>query len=374
MRTCKIQFVINYRLLESQSYNVFFIYKVFTGKIRLFTLTISILKKIYHPPSLFWYLLTFPKLKSKVIDNNNEKIRCIEYMYGKFLVFLNIILLGERSDMEYSVKRIDVKEESLLEITRFLKETFPRNKKFTLEFVRWQYAQNPLGQMEGFNAWDGDRIVSHFAGMPFEMNLFEKKRKGLLCINVSTNIHYRGKKLFTAVGEKTVEYAKENGFDFLMAVPNGNSTHGFLKYFGFYLVSQLSAKVGFGNHIYSAKDFNCLRMWDTKQWEWRLSNPANQYAYDKEGIIFTPISFFAKTLSTAGLPQNIIDTKFRNIGMRPLNLYVGLGADTSKGVYFDIPSFVKRPPFNLVFKDLRGDIPLIKKEDIFLQLIDLDTV
>lgn len=277
--------------------------------------------------------------------------------------------------MEYSVRRIDVKEESLLEITRFLKETFPQNEKFSLEFIRWQYAQNPLGQMEGFNVWDNDRIVSHFAGLPIEMSLFGKNRKGLLCINVSTNINYRGKKLFTTVGEATIKYASENGFDFLMAVPNANSTHGFLKYFGFYLISPLSVKVGFGENIYPAKDFNCYKTWNDKQWKWRLSNPTNKYSYDGKGIISTPISFFAKTLSKAGLSENILNNNFQNIGTRPLNLYVGLGADTSKGVYFNIPSFIKRPPFNLVFKDLtEGQIPIIKEEDIFLQLIDLDTI
>lgn len=276
--------------------------------------------------------------------------------------------------MEYPIRRIEVDEQSLQEITRFLRETFPKNEKFSIDFIRWQYAQNPLGQMEGFNAWDGDRIVSHFAGMPLQMRLFSKIRKGLLCINVGTNTGYRGKKLFTAVGEKTVEYAKENGFDFLIAVPNANSTHAFLKYFDFELISPLTVKVGFGKDIYPDKTYNCFRVWDDAQWEWRLNNPTNKYSYNSEGIISTPISFFAKTLSKADLSKNIIDKKFQNIGVRPLNLYIGLGADTSKGKYFNIPSFVKRPPFNLVFKDLTGEIPTIKKEDIFFQLIDLDTI
>lgn len=276
--------------------------------------------------------------------------------------------------MEYPVRRIDIDDESLLEISRFLKETFPKNDKFSIDFVRWQYALNPLGQMEGFNAWDEGRIVSHFAALPLNMSIFGKKRKGLLCINVGTNANYRGKKLFTAVGEKTVEYAAEHGFDFLMAVPNANSTHAFLKYFGFYLIAPLSAKVGFGEKIYPGGDFDCFRIWDDSQWQWRLSNPANKYSYNSRGIISTPISFFAKTLSKALLPNNTTNYDLRSIGLRPLNLYVGLGADTTKGLYFNIPSFVKRPPFNLVFKDLTGEIPVISEKDIFLQLIDLDTI
>ncbi len=276
--------------------------------------------------------------------------------------------------MDYSVELIDTSEQSLLEITRFLQETFPKNEKFTPDFIRWQYAQNPLGPMVGFNAWDNGRIISHFVGLPISMNLFGEIRKGLLCINVSTNENYRGKKLFTILGEQTIQHAKENGFDFMIAVPNANSTHAFLKYFGFYLISPLHAKVGFGKNIYPPKSFNCYKHWDEEQWKWRLKNPANKYAYDPKGYIFTPISFFAKTVSKTNLSDSLSDIGSRSIGPRPLNLYVGLGAETSRGMYFNIPSFVKRPPFNLVFRDFTGKIPEIKKDDIFLQLIDLDTV
>jgi hypothetical protein len=276
--------------------------------------------------------------------------------------------------MEYLINKIEVDEASLSEIVRFLNEVFPKNKKFSLDYVRWQYAQNPLGIMAGFNAWDEGRIISHFAGLPIEMNLFGKNRKGLLCINVSTHIQHRGKKLFTILGEKTAEYAVKNGFEFMIAVPNANSTHAFLKYFGFYLISRLSAKVGFGQNIYPNKKPNCYKTWDNNQWAWRLNNPSNQYFYNKKNILSTPIAGFAKTLSSACLPDHLAGGVSPNIGFRPLNLYVGLGADTKKGLYFNIPSFIKQPPFNLVFRDLTGEIPVITKDDIFMQLIDLDTI
>lgn len=277
--------------------------------------------------------------------------------------------------MDYSLREIDTAEESLSEITEFLKESFPQNEKFTLDFVRWQYAQNPLGRMRGYNAYDNGRIISHFAALPIDMNLFGKRRKGLLCINVSTNDRYRGKKLFTTAGEATIRYAIENGFDFMIAVPNANSSHAFLKYFGFYMISPLSVKMGLGKNIYTDKEYNCCKYWDEDQLHWRLSNPANKYRLREDGIIFTPVSYFVKTVSRKPLSGNYPDIASGDIGFRPVNLYVGLGADTSKGIYFNIPSFIKRPPFNLVFRDLTGgEIPVIKKEDIFLQLIDLDTI
>lgn len=275
--------------------------------------------------------------------------------------------------MEYTVDEIKVDEKSLSEITGFLQASFPQNKKFTLDFVRWQYALNPLGQMRGFNAYDNGKIISHFAGLPIRMKLHGTERKGLLCINVSTNDQYRGKKLFTTLGEKTIEYAKENGFDFLIAVPNGNSTHAFLKYFGFYLIAPLSVKVGIGKNIYTKRKYNCYKSWDKEQLDWRLKNPSNKYAYD-EKYISTPITYLFKTISQNPLPENKRSIHSSSIGFRPYNLYIGLGAETPKALYMNIPSFVKRPPFNLVFRDLTGEIPLIKKEDMFLQLIDLDTI
>lgn len=273
------------------------------------------------------------------------------------------------------IKKIETDDKSLIEISRFLSESFPHNSKFTKEFVTWQYTQNPLGAMQGFNAWDNEEIISHFAGLPIEMILWGKKYKGLLCINVSTNIHHRGKKLFSKLAQRTVEYATDNGYDFMIAVPNANSTPGFLKYFGFYLISPLTVKVGFGKNIFEEySQFNCYKSWDDAQWQWRLQNPANNYAYDSQGIVSTPISFFSKTIATAKLPEMVKENYTKKTHLRALNLYIGLGADTSKGVYFDIPSFINRPPFNLVFKDLTGKLPVIKKEDIFIQLIDLDTI
>ena len=272
------------------------------------------------------------------------------------------------------IKKINTDEKSLAEIARFLSESFPRTTKFTKEFIKWQYTQNPLGSMQGFNACHNGKIVSHFAALPIDMILWEKKHKGLLCINVSTNATHRGNKLFSKLGQATIDDAAQNGYDFMIAVPNANSTHAFLKYFGFYLISPLTAKVGIGKNIFSGhRPFNCFKSWDNEQWQWRLQNPANKY-WLNDKIISTPISFFAQTISAAHLPNELTIDRTENTGLRPLNLYVGLGADTSKGTYFSIPSFVKRPPFNLVFKDLTGNLPIINKDDIFIQLIDLDTI
>lgn len=273
--------------------------------------------------------------------------------------------------MEFDIKPIDTTDAGLAELSDFLARVFPKSTKFTLDFLKWQYTSCPDGNMIGYNAYDGNKLISHFAALPLRMHLFGKTYKGAASINVSTDPDYRGKMLFVTLGKATIEYARQNGFDFMIAVPNANSTHAFLKYYDFQLVSPLTVKLGFGDSIYRPKEFNAFKIWTLELMEWRLNSPANQYDIKKD-YLHSPISFFAKTINK--YPLSSRPGKLSKLGIRPLNLYIGLGAEFTGKTYFNIPKFIKRPPFNLVFKDFTGNIPAIKKEDIFLQLLDLDTI
>ena len=57
------------------------------------------------------------------------------------------------------------------------------------------------------------------------------------------------------------------------------------------------------------------------------------------------------------------------------NLYVGLGKDNSRNLfYFNLPNFLKPSPLNFVLKDLliKKNNFKIKRENIFFQLLDFD--
>lgn len=273
--------------------------------------------------------------------------------------------------MNIKIQAIDTcSDKKLQELSSFLSKVFPKTDKFSPEFVKWQYRECPDGAMIGFNAYDGDRLVSHFAALPLKMSFYKKIYKGAVSINVSTDPAYQGKKLFTKLGQATVDYAKNNGFDFLLAVPNANSTHAFLKYFDFKIISPLTVRVGFGLPKYKKIEPNIYKVWNTELMKWRIKNPTNKYFISKDQIQ-TPISFFAKSVSRKGIefPNSLEQTSFR-----PVSLFVGLGVDFSK-LFFKLPKWVKISPFNLVFKDLTGGkISHIKKEDFFIQLIDLDVI
>ena len=103
--------------------------------------------------------------------------------------------------------------------------------------------------------------------------------------------------------------------------------------------------------------------------DWRLRNPSMKY-YKNGNLIVSPIKVgFKKLVCHNGsdlvtLPQ---------LHLRPLNLYIGYGANPNKGVYVNLPKFIEHSPFNLIFRDLScGTLPEITKDNILFELIDFD--
>jgi hypothetical protein len=279
--------------------------------------------------------------------------------------------------MSIEIRQLEYDEKSLQDVCRLLQKVYPKTSKFTLEYIKWQYLENPNGKAIGFNAYDSDKVVAHYVGLPVRMMIFGKSLKGVVSINTATHPDYRGRRLFYNLAQIQYDYLTKIGFDFSIGPANAQSTNSYLKNLGFYLIAPLEVKVGFGEKIYGGmKNFECYQQYDVPTLKWRLDNPQNKYCV-KKGIISSPLAGFAKTLSC--IPSGDEDFKcWANDDNKKytsrVNLYVGLGANLKNGMYFSLPKFVKHSPFNLVFRDLQNALPRIKKEDIFYQLIDFDVI
>ena len=259
-------------------------------------------------------------------------------------------------------------------VTLFTKAFYWTNK-FSKEYLEWQYLKNPNGTVVSFNAFSEDgTLAAHYAAIPVKMRLNGKEEIGLLSVNTATHPNHQGKKLFTRLATKAYKYAQENGYKFIVGVANANSTHGFLKHLGFYLVSPLEFKVGFGNIFKKGIYENKNRFsYDLETLQWRIHCPAYDY-YTSKGILYSnrPEPFFHSCVAL--LPDGV-DGKTLNLQRdnNIFNIYVGLGVQPKSGLYFNIPKFIKRSPFNLVFKDLTGgSLPVLTSENIFFQLLDFD--
>lgn len=250
-----------------------------------------------------------------------------------------------------------------------------RGLKFTTELFKKWYVDNPLGNVVSFSAFDGDKMVAHYACIPTQMLIEGKVVNGIHSMAVVTHPDYRGKGLFIALARKTYELAKELGYEFVMGVSNANSFHGFMKNFPFTFIGRLDVKWGWGPVKYTDKTFS--KHWTDSTLNWRLS--INDYRrrgntlYAKYGNI--P---FIKTV-LGYIPDILLQHISINLKpslLRPFNLYVGIGMDLSEGIYFDMPKFIKHSPFNLRFMDLTEDkhLPEVNKDNIVFQLLDFDVI
>lgn len=271
---------------------------------------------------------------------------------------------------DYRIEKVAVDDVALSECQNLLRLVFEeRADKFSFEYLKWQYRDNPVGTIVGFNAYMGDVLAAHYVTMPIYMNIEGKKTLGVLSLNTATHPDHRGKRLFSILAEKTYQYAAENGYKFVIGVANANSTHGFIKNLKFKLIGPLVFKVGTGTNIYPKKDYTFTRYWDKEIMDWRLKNPSMEYFKNGE-IIVSPIKPGFKKIVFHDRDGLVSLPKLHG---RPFNLYIGYGSDLKKGCYCSIPQFIEHSPFNLIFRDLTdGSLPEVTKDNILFELMDFD--
>ena len=264
--------------------------------------------------------------------------------------------------------------ESMAKLRKMLEDTDGKEKaeKFSSEFLKWQYLDNPNGKVVSFNAWSEEgEMAGHYATIPVKMKLDGKVVKGLLSLNTATHPKHQGKGLFTKLANATYDYAKENGYKFVIGVANANSTHGFLKKLGFYLIAPLEVKVGMGNPFKNVEtEGKNYCYYDAETLKWRLACPAFEYTQKGNAILGSRNEPCFKTC-VAPVPSGVKETGLKSEGSL-FGLYVGLGIKTS-GLYVNLPKFIKRSPFNLIFRDMTdGELPKITTENIVFTLMDYD--
>lgn len=272
--------------------------------------------------------------------------------------------------MDYRIEQVKTDEQSLLEIQQLLQLVFEKNaSKFSLDYLKWQLIENPAGPVIGFNAYKDEVLAAHYETVPVYMSINGEKTLGLLSKDTATHPNHRGKRLFTVLAEHTYQYAAEKGYRFVIGVANAQSTHGFINNLNFKLIGPLDFKIGLGMDIYPQHDFTFMRYWNQELADWRLRNPSMKY-FKNGDVIVSPIKVGFKKMvghnaaKLASLPR---------LRMRPLNLYIGFGADLGKGLYLNLPKCIERSPFNLIFRDLTdGSLPEMTPNNILFELMDFD--
>ncbi len=280
--------------------------------------------------------------------------------------------------MMYEYRKITVDPDSIRIYNAFLRSAFPRSNNFTEDYLRWEYADNPLGGAVGYNAFDQGVLVGHYVTQPAVVNLFGKQSKGLLSLNTAVHPDHRGKQLFTALADMTYKWAAENGFEFVFGVANANSVHGFVHRLGFQLVSPLKTMLGIG--IIEEADsvgnhFQFERIWTKDRLEWRMKNPRRKYEISGGRVYANTEKYGIKAIMGNFDPQLLDNIQCSRISsLNPIKIYIGLDSTIHwhSKFYFRVPEKYKSSPLNMIFMDLTGRNRKLNVDDVKFRVIDFD--
>jgi len=277
--------------------------------------------------------------------------------------------------MNYEFAPIGTDFKSIKEIVALLQLVFPNSKHFSEQYIRWQYLDNPDGEILGYNAYQNGLLVAHYALQPIRGKLFNNLEKGVLSLNTATHPSHQGKKLFTTLAEMSYRMAASRDKCFVVGVANANSTYGFINKLGFQFVGKLTAKIGIGkltrNNVNAIIEFQ--RFWNVESVKWRLSNPEVNYRI-KSQTIYSSTHAMGIDAIMSDFQDSVFLQNRKQENVKPIKLWIGIdnSINWKKSLYFDVPNKFRPSPLNLIFKDLTHNNRKLYINNVLFSALDFD--
>ena len=270
--------------------------------------------------------------------------------------------------MDYNFVKTDWKSENLKLYSDLLSKVFTDTKKYTSEFLDWQYSKNPNGKVVGFDAFYGSELAAHYVTIPVQYNFNDEIVKGLLSLNTVTHPQHQGKGLFTKLAERTYDYGAEQEYKFVIGVANQNSTHGFLKKLGFNLISPLDVQIFTGKPKAGKINSDLIKSeWSSESAAWRLTNPSANYLNNNSCVSSkTHLKLIHAILSKR------TEFKTEKLISKSSSLKMTIGLNIKNKLKVNLPASLKPSPLNLIFKPLGDFKKQVNKTNIYFELIDFD--
>ncbi|MBB3267952.1 GNAT superfamily N-acetyltransferase [Azospirillum sp. OGB3] len=292
----------------------------------------------------------------------------------------------------------------LAEVARMLDKVFG-GKRYTPEYIDWQYERSPEGREVAVNLRHDDALSAHYALIPqtwTDGGADEKTRYPLmLSLNTAVTEAARGKGVFTRLAEETYQAAvDQRGAKAVLGVANANSTPGFTRRLGFAILSPLPVIIGVANpfggrgietHVTDAAFTRSPRLaeiagsvaapsagalaqlWTAEKLAWRLSSPLGPYWLhaDASGVLVSrverhkgvPIVIALKFLPRRGQgplrARALLDAACAH-HKTPFFLYAGFNeAVQLSGL--PLPRRLLPSPLNLIYRPLDPAMPPAEK-------------
>jgi hypothetical protein len=250
------------------------------------------------------------------------------------------------NDFEFSFKGYSVHPLNLnltQEYVGLLKNSFAKFSP-TVEYLEWLYRNNPRGNAVGFDAFDGTKLIAHYACIPIKLDGYSKNT--LLSLNTATDPNYQGRGLFVQLAKQTFEFYGED-FSNVVGVANSKSTGGFLKHLGFSGMGNLELRYGDLN-----RDQIGSKIYTEQELDWRISCPSKPLSARRLGSNMVLVE--SKFVTLGPSLKSIVFIKSEDNSHRQRKT-VGLTLDWRRGNIpsLKLPEKFKPSPLNLIFKPLQ---------------------
>lgn len=254
---------------------------------------------------------------------------------------------------------------------------YGRDDKLTVDYLKWEYCDNPDGKVIGFDAFKGNELAGHYAIIPRTYALGSHKYKAALSVNTATDPRHQGKGLFTLLANATYQAAADQGVQFVVGVANANSNPGFTKKLGFTELGKVWLYASLAGSPFHEDGKLSLDM--NSDWlKWRLRNPSRQYSVwshgDGSSSILTKVRgpvFNIARVKTSRLPQDLgRECKIVKGLLRPA-LIPCYGENPSYG--FKLPERMHPSPWHLIWKTLASDFDASIAKHLVFDGISMDT-
>ena len=164
---------------------------------------------------------------------------------------------------------------TLEDYEKLFHDCFQGNTKLNIDYLKWQYVNNPHGKVIGVDAFLGDELAAHYSIIPRKYVSGTTVFNAALSVNTATSPKHQGKGLFKNLAKSTYEQAEAAGVQFVFGVANANSIGGFVRRLEFTDLGSVGLYLQSKAQVFETASLS-LKV-DQEWLNWRLSNPSRTY-------------------------------------------------------------------------------------------------
>ncbi len=258
---------------------------------------------------------------------------------------------------------------------------FPDARKFSSEFLHWQYYDNPVGAPLSCNISDGAQLVGHLTGIPIEVTLRGEARLVTLIMNIAVHPAYRGRDLLKTLTEEVIAMSAARDHAGVVGVANQNSVAAFERKLGFQNIAGLDAFVEWLPHRIDVQgalaDVEFAHRWSDASLAWRMNNPANRLQIVGEtadSLIVEGASSLPMLRARAVIPRLGLTLKAHTSLLPRPAVVIGLAPRGSlhRRLAVTIPARLRPSPLRLIYFDHQDRRARLDPERMLFNFLDFD--